>query len=125
MANSIETTTQIAYKNAAGAIQLSIPAKKITQSQASNIYVSGVQNIGTSAEIIDLGSVATDGGSAFFRNLDATNFVEVGLDVSATFVPFLKIPPGEQCYLTGLSDKDVYARANTAAVDLEYYIWAP
>ena len=52
----------------------------------------------------DIGTV----GWAFFRNLDDTNYVEIGLDVGATFYPFAKLGPGEggpscHCAWSGLS----------------------
>jgi hypothetical protein len=80
----------------------------------------GIQNIGTSAEAVAVGDTGT-AGWAFFRNTATANYVEVGVLVSATFYPFVKLKAGESCILR-LGTNAPYALANTAAVDLQYYI---
>ena len=60
-------------------------------------------------------------GWAFFRNLDATNFVEIGLDIAATFYPLIKLKAGEAAAFR-LSNVDIYAQADTGAVDLLSHI---
>ena len=55
----------------------------------------GVQNIGTTHEqLIGLADLAAE-GYAIAKNLDTSNYVEIGVDVSATFYPLLKLKPGE------------------------------
>ena len=85
-------------------------------------YSAGAQNIGYAAHeaIAISGDIAT-AGWAYFRNLDATNFVQIGVDVSAAFVPLIKLLPGEACVLR-LATTAVYAKADTAACDTEYVI---
>lgn len=85
---------------------------------------AGTPSVGTAAggEALVLQDVASLGW-ARFENLDAANYVEVGMIVSATFYPFLKLLPGEYTFMrlpTGLAP---YARANTAAVQLDYEIF--
>lgn len=53
----------------------------------------GVVNIGTSPEVITLGDLATPRW-AFFLNLDADYYVDVGPE-DGGMVPFLRILPGE------------------------------
>ena len=66
----------------------------------------------------------TVGGVFFFRNLDDTNYVEIGTQVSGTFYPFLKLLAGE--YAIGrLGTAAPYARANSGLVDLQYRILSP
>lgn len=77
-----------------------------------------VQNIGTSEETLALGDVSPS-GYAIFYNLDATNYVEVG---KATTVYALKLKPGEFAMLRLDAWSTIYAKANTAAVDLEYWL---
>jgi len=95
---------------------------------ASNKGDGGVQEIshsGTAAQGESLG--VTDvavGGVCFFRNLDETNFVEIGFQVSSTFYPFLKLLPGEFS-MGRLGNAAPFARANTANVDLQYRILSP
>lgn len=86
---------------------------------ASDVGDGGVQEISHTAHEALPTANAGDGGLFFFRNLDATNYVEVGLDDTGSFVPFLKLLPGE--YSIGrLSSSAIYAKADTAAVDLQY-----
>jgi len=97
-------------------------------SGASSRYGSGgVQAIGTSVEQVTQGDT-TDGGIYFFRNIDQTNFVEIGItsdDTSGgTFYPFLKLLAGE--YSIGrLSNATIFAQADTAAVNLQFRMLSP
>ena len=124
MANTLVSTVGLSYREDNTARML-IPTLQVTQTLTSAIRVQGVQNVGTTYEVIDLASLATDGGPAWFYNRDDTNFVEIGREISAAFEAFLKIPPQCVAFLPGVSDKDLYAKADTAAIDLEYIIWEP
>lgn len=90
-------------------------------SQAAIHKTSQVQTIGTTYEALTVGADVATAGWAFFRNLDATNFVEIGLEVSSAFQTLMKLMPGE-CALLPLATKALYARANTAAVKLDFTI---
>ena len=79
----------------------------------------GVQNIGTAAEVLTFGDVGTP-GFAYFRNTGPTNFVEIGAG-TGSFVAFAKLKAGESM-LCRLSTNAPRARANTAAINLQYYI---
>lgn len=84
---------------------------------------SGVQNIGTSSEAIVINDLGSNQGYAFFHNLDATNYVEIGTYVSSVFYPAIKLKAGEFA-LVRLSPALTYrALANTAAINLEYVIF--
>jgi hypothetical protein len=61
-------------------------------------------------------------GMAFFRNADATNYVEIGVVVSATFYPLLRLLPGEVALFRFSPAVTPYALAHTGAVDLEFGI---
>ena len=97
---------------------------KLSIDLASTAGAGGAQTIGTAYEQVTKGDT-TDGGVYFFRNLDETNFVEVGIQHSgSTFVAFLKLLPGE--YSVGrLSSATIYAKADTAAVNLQYRLLSP
>ena len=92
--------------------------------QTGDGSVGGGQNIGTSAEAIDLGDVSTL-GLYYFRNLDDTNFVEIGQDVGGGgFEAFLKLKAGE--FSVGrfaALPGTLQAKADTAAVELQYTIY--
>jgi len=81
----------------------------------------GVQAIGTAGELLGVTDVTTS-GYAYFRNTDATNYVEIGTG-TGTFVAFLKLKAGE-CAICRLGTNAPSARANTAAVNLQYFILA-
>lgn len=80
----------------------------------------GAQNIGTTAETINVGDVSTAGYS-FFRNLGPTNFVEIGTGTGGSFVSFAKLKVGESAVVR-LGTNAPTARANVAAVNLQYMI---
>jgi len=83
---------------------------------------AGVASIGFAThEAIVLQDVATCGW-ARFENLDATNYVELGVVVAATFYPFIKLKATEFCIIR-LGSNAPYAKANTAAVQLDYEIF--
>jgi hypothetical protein len=94
------------------------------QTQTTAKVVSQTQTIGQSAhEAIVLGDVSTP-GRIKVENLDATNYVEIGIDVTGTFHPLVRVLPGavEEFRLTPTAVP--YAKANTAAVELDYEILA-
>jgi hypothetical protein len=80
-----------------------------------------VQNVGTSEETLDLGNVTT-AGWAFFKNLDDTNFVHIGPDASG-IQNFIKLKAGEACGPIPLATTTIKAKADTAAVELEYIVY--
>ena len=81
-----------------------------------------VQAVGTTHEAITVsGDIATL-GVAYFTNLDATNFVDIGRDVAAAFVPLIRLKPGESCAVRLTPGITPYAKADTAACDLEWQI---
>lgn len=92
--------------------------------QAAQGGRGGVQEIGFAAhEVILVTDVAVEGW-VFMRNLDGTNFVEVGIDVAAAFEPIIRMEPGEPCCFRASKDAGatLYAKADTAAVELEYMV---
>ena len=94
----------------------------ISVTQTTLFAAGGVQSIGTTEEALAVGDVATL-GYAFFRNVDATNFVTIGTYVSAVYYPAMKLKAGEAICVRLDSTKTYYAKADTAAVKLLYKIW--
>lgn len=97
-----------------------------TQSVSKQIDMAGtnliknVQTIGTTHEALVLGDVS-GGHQAYFRNNDATNYVEIGRDVAATFYPVIKLKAGEFA-IAPIATDALYAKANTSPVDLLAFI---
>lgn len=91
-----------------------------TINQAASGMASGVQKVGTTHEAIGVTDLTTPGWSQF-TNLDSTNYVELGVVVSATFYPFAKLLPGES-WVGRLGTATPYAKANSAEVKMQYDI---
>lgn len=118
MANEITVNHTLRYSKNGISLNRSY-TKQVTQT--GNNYVAGVQNIGTSHELIVLGDVATPGITELL-NIDSTNYVEIGIVTGGVFYPLTKLMPGEpQQFRFGTTAP--YAKANTGTVRLEYTIF--
>ena len=72
---------------------------------------------------LPLGSVVTNGW-AWFRNLDASNYVEIGVqDVNTNFLPLIRLNYGDATVTRLAQGVTPCARANVASVVLEYQIF--
>lgn len=78
--------------------------------------LQGTQSIGTTAELVDFGDITGAPQAVLIQNLDATNYIEVGGDSGLTVFK-QKIPAGWSQLVT-LSSATLYAKANTAAVNI-------
>lgn len=87
---------------------------------AGSVTAGGVQKIGTTHEALVIGDIGTPGWARFL-NIDAVNYVELGIVTGGTFYPFAKLKAGESFPLR-LGTSAPYAKANTAEVKLEYLI---
>uniref|UniRef100_A0A6M3K389 Uncharacterized protein n=1 Tax=viral metagenome TaxID=1070528 RepID=A0A6M3K389_9ZZZZ len=81
-------------------------------------YESAVQAIGTSEEQLAQGADLGTPGYVLVKNLDATNYVEIG---STTGVYDIKLLAGEVS-LWHHNSATIYAKANTSSVNVEYTI---
>ena len=84
---------------------------------AGDDIASSTQLIGTSAETINLGEITGAPGAFAIKNLDATNYVEIGGDSGLTVFK-LKLLPG-QFHFFQPSSATIYAQANTADVRVQ------
>jgi hypothetical protein len=84
--------------------------------QTGKHCICNVQNIGTGAEALVLGDCATM-GYLFVKNVDPTNYVQLGLDSGVSTQVFAKLKPNEFC-LIPCNQIPIYAKANTAACDV-------
>lgn len=122
MADEITITGSVAVDNGYNTRTERPAAFSITQTGKDE--VGGVQEVGFAAhEAIAMVDVATP-GAFFFRNIEAAggNFVEVGIDVGATFYPFHKLKPGQFVSGAQLGTSAPYAKADTGAVKLKFWI---
>lgn len=80
-------------------------------------FTNATQVIGTSAETLNLGDITGAPGMLIIKNLDATNFIEIGGDSGLTVFK-LKLLPG-QFHFFQPSSSTLYAKADTADVRVQ------
>lgn len=121
MANEIQITTGLSCIN--GTFKYTTNVNNFRADQTTPGKSSNTQTIGFAAhEALGVGADLGTPGFAIFTNLDTTNYVQVGLDVSGTFYPVLKIMPGHSAGPLQLATSTLYAQANVAAVELDFNI---
>lgn len=79
------------------------------------------QAIGTSNEALDVPVDVTGDVHLLVKNLDATNYVEIFKDNGNSHL-LSKLLAGEACSLRAVPSASLYARANTAAVQIQFWI---
>ena len=95
--------------------------KSFMADMAGDYLEAGIQNVGTSPEVLDMGDVTTPGGCVF-QNL-GENKVDVGRMISAAFEPFAEIPAGQfSGPVKPSSGVTWYVKATTGAVPLKKFI---
>ena len=116
MANEITLTNYFTY--AVGG-RTFVDQRIVAQSfdQTSNGMCDNIATVGTTEQTLDIGGIGT-AGYALFVNLDSTNFVQIGV---ATGVYTIKLKKGQFAVLP-LAAKTLYAKADTAAVKVAYWI---
>ena len=120
-----EITFGMSLRLANGALDsfsLAPAALQIDQNTAVPARVDGIQLIGFAAHEALVITDITTLGVCFFWNRDATNFVEIGVDVGATFYPLVRVNAGEYWPFRMAQGITPYAQADTAAVALQRMI---
>lgn len=120
MANEITITAKLTATKSYLSVSKS---QTVNATLTGTAFANSVQNIGTTYEQLVVPAEVSSAGYCYFRNLDATNYVEVGVEVSAAFYPLIKLKPGEVA-VARMSSTTIFARANTAAVNLEFCLLA-
>jgi hypothetical protein len=119
MANEITMASGLTVQK--GSLNFQIPLNSVQVDLTGSRVIRNVQAVGTSYEAIVVGDLAS-AGVAYFRNLDTTNYVEIGVEVSAAFYALVRLNAGETAGPFRLSTLTIFARANTAAVNLDTMI---
>lgn len=115
MANETTIVAQLTCTKSGVTVSGNPGSKVITM--AGDQLFSNVQEIGTTTEQISLGEIATP-GYVWLKNNDDTNFVEIDLNTPvASGTAFVTLLPGEFCLLPTRMTT-IYAKADTAAVNL-------
>lgn len=81
-------------------------------------FVANVQDVGTSHEALVVGDLST-AGYIWIKNLDPTNYVEIGILDSGTFYPTCKLKALREA-LFPAAVVALYAKANTSPCKLQY-----
>lgn len=114
MANEITYSISLSFTKATA---------KDSLGSSGNISVSGskfvhaVQSIGTSDEALGIGEITTP-GVVMARNIDSTNYVELGADGTNYVV---KLLAGESAFFR-IDGTAIHAKANTAACLVEFLV---
>lgn len=121
MANEIKLNWSLSVTQ--GNLNRRVPSatQNITMTETEPAMAGGIIEVGTTHEAIPLGDVATR-GIGYVKNLGPTNFVEIGVLVSGTFYGLHKVKVGES-YPIRFGSNAPYAKADTAAIKLEYEIY--
>ena len=120
MATPVTTITMVVQMNVAGTIQFSAGQRSqatILASTPNGGPVSQAIPTTSTGTAINIGSVSNLGW-AWLQNTDATNYVEIGIKPSSTFLPVLRLLPGEAAMVRFSPAASLFAVANTAAVNL-------
>ena len=123
MSNEIKYGSSMALTN--GTLTDGISASGLVANQTNARLVRNVQTLAVSSaegDLISLGGVVVP-GIASFSNLDTANYLEIGIQVTGTFYPFIKLKAGQQSGPLFLGTSAIYGRANTADVKLFYVIY--
>lgn len=119
MAGTVAASVTLGVRNGDMNDNLTLSCSGVIQTTQGK--AGGIQLVATSHEALDVGDVATNGW-LIVQNLDDTNFVEIGRDVSATFYGVVRVEAGEVAVFR-LSQATIYAQADTAAVRLWYNLY--
>ena len=116
MANQIQltvtaTVTQGSFKDTIAPGQLTVPL-------TAQGYAAGLQEIGfAAAENVTYDDVAAaDVGWCFLQNMDATNYVDYGVNDTGSLKAIGRLLPGEYALIRIKPSAQLMAQANVAAV---------
>ena len=116
MANELRVTTKVNFSKGGAVVTRSFSQDVTITGDA---FTHGVQSVGTTEEELAQGADVGTPGYVLIKNLDATNYVEVG---STTGVYDIKLLAGEVA-LYRHNSGSVFAKSNTASCLVEYIIF--
>ena len=121
MANEFNITTAMRYLSGNDYVNLK-DSYQVDQVSVPLGGAPGVQNVGTTHEVLEVSGLLNL-GMAYFKNLDDTNFVDIGVDVAATFYPLIRLLPGESTVFRFTATSTPYLKADTAAVRVQAAVY--
>jgi hypothetical protein len=120
MANEITVTIKGVLSN--GYLKDSFDPGQVTITQSAKRAARPVIDVGTTEEALVTTDVSTLGW-VFFRNLDTTNFVDIGPESAGAMVAMVRLKAGECAAMRLKPGITLRAKADTAAVLLEMKLW--
>ena len=114
MANEIYSALTLTARKSGATVTLS---NAVNQDMAGSNMIQSTQLIGTSAELVSFGDISGAPSQVMIKNLDSTNFVEIGGDSGLTVFK-LKLLAGKHLLLPP-SSATMYAKADTANVRIQ------
>lgn len=116
MADEITVTVALALLK--GELDCPERSESFTPNMTGDAMTHAVQQVGLTKENLALSADIGTAGWCYIKNLDAANYVDVGLDADT---PFMKLKAGEAC-LFRLASTTISCKANTSAVNVEYWV---
>lgn len=112
MAQEITVQANLSCTNGSFAVATKESAIRPTQSTQGG-GGPGVVSVTTSDAVVTLSNITTPGW-IFVKNLDATNYFEIGPTSGGAIVKFIKLMPGEFAVFRLAASVTLRAQANTA-----------
>lgn len=121
MANEITLNLDIRFQKGSSDIRL-IAADGLNIDVTGSRFIHNRQSIGTTQESLAIGETTPNGGYIVLINRDSTNFVDFA-EGAGSAVYTVRLKPGDvACFRLGPSATAPEAKADTAAVELEYLL---
>lgn len=117
MANEISVTVGLSVTKDELVVKESTTT--IRRTMTGTHAASSVQDVGTTYEALAFPAELATLGYCYLKNVDATNYIEIGRDVGAAFYGVIRLLPGD-VQLVRFSAATMYARANTATAKLRF-----
>lgn len=118
MPNTVKYTRQFTYVRGSASEEYGSQRVIDVSTTSGRTHGPATQLVGTTEELLQAGDM-TDDLLTVLRNIHATQYIEVGLVVAATFYPLFKIPAGEEAVLPRLSAvANVYVKGSGADTEL-------
>lgn len=118
MANELSIIISLECKTIDGA-QLLDKGVMFRRDQAGSHVYSNVQDIGFAAEeAVSISADVVTPRWCKLTNMDVTNFCDIGTKPSGTFIPFMRLQPGDQAGFPIGSAVALYAKSNVASTRL-------
>lgn len=120
MANEFSRTCT--FSASKGGALLSTGSLSKTSTMTGTYLASVTQLVGTSNEALSFNTTDITGDVHItIKNLDSTNYVEIFKDNANSHL-LSKLQAGEFCQLSGVPSASLYARANTAGCNIQFWI---